>query len=116
MKQPGRGYEVLVALPLAFVTIFCFMFVMLHPYYKPQTATSRSVAVSVHGTAASSATTTVDVSQPPSHLAIVPVPVVASSTPSSLVPGAPTAKISTNAQQSSSSSTKSLQDATSTSG
>jgi hypothetical protein len=39
-KKAGRRYDILVLLPLGFITVFSFGFVLIHPYYNPNSAQS----------------------------------------------------------------------------
>lgn len=97
MKHKSRGYDVLVALPLAFVTIFCFVFVMMHPYYKAHPATATAIVTSSN-TASSAAV--VDLSQPLMPLSTVPNPATSPDPSSSTSPSSTAAlslKTSTSA-------------------
>ena len=48
MKQTGRAYESLVALPLAIVTVFCFGFVMMQSHAKLSPTASTAALSNSH--------------------------------------------------------------------
>jgi hypothetical protein len=110
MKQRGRGYETLVALPLAFVTIFCFGFVIMQSHSKPQTA---SASLSSSKIESSPKPAIVQLTRPLPQLSTVPVsqaPTASSS--SAKIQGSPSTSQSINTttpQQSPGNSTSNLQ-------
>ena len=74
ITQQSRRYDILVLLPLMFITVFCFGFVLMHPYYQPVTnkQPQASIArVSKHTNNAPAEV--VEVSEPLPHLSTAPV-------------------------------------------
>lgn len=67
MKEySGLRYDRLVVLPLAVITVFCFGFVMMHPYNDKQRINASEVAAS--NTALSQSTTVVNIPTQIPHL------------------------------------------------
>lgn len=69
IKHPSRGYEALVAVPLALVTIFCFGLAVMHPYDNPQPPTA-SLSAATSETQKSSLTSPaiINLTSPPALL------------------------------------------------
>lgn len=59
MKQSSRRFDILVVIPLIFVTVFCFGFVLMHPYYKGAETTASLVTASKNHTKSSSHSNTI---------------------------------------------------------
>ena len=73
LDQTSRRFNILVLLPLAFVTAFSFSFVLMHPYYNPRTSTASVVsASSEHSQTIVPPTTSVVLTQQLPHINTVP--------------------------------------------